>query len=117
MQIIFEELELGCTIHYFTTHAKLLAYLDELEQGIDEGHFLIFTDWKLREEVSQEQNLRLIKQHPIGAMSPLVVMSHYLTPQEHSLCYELGADYVFDKPNDYEYFLRLVKNILARYFE
>ncbi len=114
---IIKEIDPAIHTEFFQESTALLSFIDGIKESSVSEKYLIFTDWNLIGHHTQEENVRKIKEHPMGKSIPLVVMSNYLKPDQHSLCYSLGADWVMDKPENFEYFLRLVKNVLRQFLD
>lgn len=111
MRCVMEDLNIGYPVEYFERTFTLLSWLDRKMH--DEGTAaLIFLDWRLNQALTEENSLQLIKAHPMGALSPVAVMSNSMNHYDQQRSLELGANYVFRKPDTYPQLLSQVRKIL-----
>ena len=111
MRCVMEDLRVAYPVRYFERAFSLIACLDRQAHASGSA-FLIFTDWRLNQARSQANNLAQIRQHHVGQLCPIAVMSNHLTEADRARCRDLGANYIFDKPADYEQLLHTVQGIL-----
>lgn len=111
MRCVMEDLKISYPVEYFERTFTLLSWLDRKMHN-EGGAALIFLDWRLNQALTEENSLQLIKAHPMGAFSPVAVMSHSMNDRDQQRSRELGASYVFRKPDTYPQLLAKVGDVL-----
>ena len=97
---------LTCDLHVLTDGAEALDYIAATEQGSAPIPALLLLDLNLPKHTGGEVLARL-RQSPVCARVPVVVMTSSPSPRDKDLVTQLGISCYFRKPTDLNQFLRI----------
>lgn len=85
---------------------QMLAFLDRIEAGEAPCPDLVLLDLNLPKR-SGETLLERMRESPLYAQVPVIIVTSSASPRDRETASRLGASSYFQKPSDFEEFMRL----------
>jgi CheY-like chemotaxis protein len=112
LQQIFTRFLPGCRVQFFDSGDKLYQHV-QTEDVYPVGQArpsLILMDLNMP-GLGGFQTLKLLKQHPVWKVIPVIMMSNMGSDLEIKQCYDAGANSFLSKPGEFEKLKQLITEI------